>query len=417
MSIISRIELYHVAVPLPAPFYPSWIPGLPQNENRFTLIRVTTDDGVEGCSAGPAMGRERAGLGEILGPYLIGEDPTDIGLVQQRVREMGYLGWRNAWVEPAFWDIKGKLAGKPVYELLGGSACPVPLYASTGELKSPEARIEELQARYEEGFRVAKLRVHDFDEGVDIRHVQAAAEALGDKMRLGVDANQGWRVTVIGDAPLWDLARAKRFADACAEANLAWIEEPLPMDAYDDQCALTAYSRVPIAGGELHSAGLPELKMMIERRCYDIFQPDAVFTGGIAQSWEVAQLCRRHGLIYSPHTWTNGIGFAVNLQLFVASGFAADKALEYPLSPPGWTIEGRDGLLEQPFYHDHGVITPPAAPGLGISINPTALRKYGKRFFVMDRLRLAWHSLRTRGIAASREIDRVKKARKTRARA
>ncbi len=58
-------------------------------------------------------------------------------------------------------------------------------------------------------------------------------------MKIGVDANQGWRVTVVADAPLWDLARARRFADACADAGVAWLEEPLPMDAYDDLAALT----------------------------------------------------------------------------------------------------------------------------------------------------------------------------------
>ncbi len=296
MSTIARIELFHVAVPLPARFYPSWIPGFPQTENRFTLIKVVTDDGVEGFSAGPAMGKERAGLGELLGPYLIGEEATDIDLIQQRLREVSYLGWRNSWVEPAFWDIRGKLAGKPVYELLGGKPCRVKLYASTGEVKEPEDRIREAEARYEEGFRAIKLRAHDFDEAVDIRHVVETAKAVGNKMKIGVDANQGWRVTIVGDAPLWDTARARRFADVCADAGIGWLEEPLPMDAYDDLAELTAHSRIPIAGGELHTSGLSELKMMIERRCYSVFQPDAIFTGGIAQTYEVAKLCRKHGL-------------------------------------------------------------------------------------------------------------------------
>ena len=53
------------------------------------------------------MGRERAGLGELLGPYLIGEEATDIALIQQRLREVSYLGWRNYWVEPAFRDAHG----------------------------------------------------------------------------------------------------------------------------------------------------------------------------------------------------------------------------------------------------------------------------------------------------------------------
>jgi len=415
MSVVSRIELYHVAIPLPAKFYPSWIPGYPQTENRFTLIKVITDDGVEGYSAGPAMGRERAGLGELLGPYLLGEEATDIELIQQRLREVSYLGWRNYWIEPVFWDIKGKIAGKPVCELLGGKPCKVTLYASTGEVKTPEQRIEEAEARYAEGFRSIKLRVHDFDEAVDIRQVVETAKAIGHKMKIGVDANQGWRVTIIGDAPIWDLERAKRFADVCADAGISWIEEPLPMDAYTDLSELTAYSRVPIAGGELHTSGLAELRMMIQWKCYDIFQPDAIFAGGIAQVFEVAKLCREHGLLYSPHTWTNGIGFAVNLQLMAASGFADQKDLEYPYNPPGWTVEARDGILETPFVQDHGTLMTPSAPGLGITIDPRALRKFGKRFFVMDRKRLIWYSIRNRGIKVSMEIDRVKKEKARRA--
>jgi D-galactarolactone cycloisomerase len=412
MSSISRLELFHVAVPLPAPFYPSWIPGLPQSENRFTLLKVTTADEVVGYSAGPALGRERAGLGDLLGPYLLGEEASDIPGIQQRLREMAYLGWRNAWIEPAFWDIKGKLAGKPVYELLGGTPQRVRLYASTGDVRSAAARVEEAWQRHAEGFRAIKLRVHEFDEAADCHQVAETVRALGAQMKIGVDANQGWRVTAVGAAPLWDLPRARRFADFCAEVGVAWLEEPLPMDDYEALAALTAYSRVPIAGGELHTSGLPELKMMIERRCYDIFQPDAMFTGGIAQTMEVIRLCREHGLQYTPHTWTNGIGFAVNLQLMLASGFAGEKELEYPLSPPGWTIEGRDALLEEPFYHEQGSLPPPTRPGLGFTIDERALRRYGQRYFVMDRKRLVAFSLRTRGLKLSREIERSRQARR-----
>lgn len=414
MSKVKRIELYHVALPLPATFYPSWVPGFPQRENKFDLIRVITADGVEGYSAGPAMAGERKGLGELLGPYLIGEDATDIELIQQRLREMAYLGWRNWWIEPAFWDIKGKLANKPVYELLGGAPCTVDVYASTGEVKEPKARIKEAEARYAEGFRSIKLRVHDFDEAVDIRQVEEVAKAVGENMAIGVDANQAWRVSAIADAPLWDLPRAKRFVDACADAGVAWVEEPLPMDAYDNLAALREYSRVPVSGGELHTQGLAELKMMIERRCYDIFQPDAIFTGGIAQTLEAIKLCRQHGLGYTPHTWTNGIGFAVNLQLMAASGFAGGKALEYPINPPGWTPEARDAMLTQPFLHSEGKLSTPTTPGLGFELDWKAINKHGKRTFLMDRKRLIWFSLRTRGLKTSLEIDRARKKKRKR---
>lgn len=409
---VARVELYHFSSPLPATFRPSWIPGFPQNENRATLVRVMTEDGIEGWSAGPAIGRERAGLGNLLGPYLIGEDALDIDLVQQRLREMSYLGWRNWWIEPAFWDIKGKRDSKPVHELLApGSAVPsVRLYASTGEVKTPEQRVEEALQRFEEGFRSIKIRVHE-DEARDRAQVEATAEAVGDRMSIGVDANQAWRVTAVSDAPLWDLERAKRFADVCADAGVSWLEEPLPMDEYDALSALTEYSKVPIAGGELHTSAYPELAMMIERKCYAIFQPDAMFTGGIAQTWKLIQLCRERGLGYTPHTWTNGVGFAVNLQLMVASGFAETKELEYPLDPPGWVPQARDEMLTQPFMHEKGTLSVPAGPGLGIDIDKRALRKHGRRFFSMDRKRLIFFALRDRGIKASKEMDAAKRAR------
>ncbi|MGW6262381.1 mandelate racemase/muconate lactonizing enzyme family protein [Streptomyces sp. NPDC055085] len=409
MSVVSRVELYHVAYPLGSAFYPSWIPGYPQTENRFDLIRVLTDDGLEGWSAGPAMGRERRGLGELLAQYMIGLDATDIGVVQQRLREMSYLGLRNFWIEPAFWDIKAKKANMPLYRLLGAEGGRIRLYASTGEVRSPQARIEEAGARYEEGFQAIKLRVHDFDESVDIAQVETVVAAMGDSMKVAVDANQAWRVTTVSDAPLWDLARAKRFADACADLGVAWIEEPLQMDAYDDLTELTKYSKVPIAGGELHTGGLPELRMMIERGCYRYFQPDAMFTGGIAQTLEIIQLCQAAGLSYTPHTWTNGIGFAVNLQLMAVGGDRAEGLLEYPINPPSWTVPARDAILTTPWTHERGELELPTTPGLGFDIDRRALRRYGTRFFSAGRFSVAVKAVREKGLRTALEINRARR--------
>lgn len=410
-GIIARVELYHFSAPLPATFRPSWLPGFPQNDNRCTLIRIVTEDGAEGWSAGHAVSREREGLGQILGPYFLGEDATDIAAMQQRLREMSYTGWSNWWIEPAFWDIKGKLAGAPVCRLLGGKPRRVSLYASSGEVRDASARIKEAEARLAEGFKTIKLRVHE-DEERDLAHLRDTARALDGKMRIAVDANQAWRVSAIADAPQWDLERAKRFSDACADVDVAWLEEPLPMDSYDDLAALTAYSKVPVAGGELHTSGYAELAMMVKRRCYSIFQPDAMFTGGIDQTFRIAQLCRAEGLTYTPHTWTNGVGFAVNLQLFAAAGFADVKEFEYPLDPPGWVPEARDAMLEEPFVHERGELDVPDKPGLGFTISRRALKKHAKRFFVMDKRRLVFFALRDRGLRAAREIDAARAARR-----
>ena len=145
---------------------------------------------------------------------------------------------------------------------------------------------------------------------------------------------------MIADAPRWDLQRATAFCQAAGDAGMAWVEEPLPMDAYAELATLRGLSPVPISGGELNNQGLPEFDVMLEKGCFDIYQPDAVFTGGIAATWEIIRRIGAAGAQYSPHTWTNGIGFAINLQLFGAYPGRDQKRLEYPLDPPGWVPEG-----------------------------------------------------------------------------
>ena len=117
MSLIDKIELYHVRIPLKKTFYPSWIPGYPSTDNRFDLICVTTKSGIKGYSAGPAISNERRGLGELIAPYLMDVDVFNMDLILQRLREISYLGVRANWIEPAFWDILGKIQYKTVYEL------------------------------------------------------------------------------------------------------------------------------------------------------------------------------------------------------------------------------------------------------------------------------------------------------------
>lgn len=75
--------------------------GYPQTHNRFTLIKLVTDDGIEGYSAGAALGKEREGLGDQLAGYILRTDPTDIHRIQSLLKQAGYLGWRNFWIEPA----------------------------------------------------------------------------------------------------------------------------------------------------------------------------------------------------------------------------------------------------------------------------------------------------------------------------
>ncbi len=115
---IERSELRPVSVPLPCPFWPSWIPGYPQTRGEQTFARLYMDDGLVGETAGPAFTTERRGLGDLLGGFLLGMDPADLDGFRQRLREASYLGWRDWWLDAAMWDLKGKQAGMPVDKLL-----------------------------------------------------------------------------------------------------------------------------------------------------------------------------------------------------------------------------------------------------------------------------------------------------------
>ena len=405
---IDRIELFHVAIPLPRPFYPSWIPGYPQTENRFTLLRVTTDDGVEGLAAGVAFEREREGLGGLLGPYLIGLDPTDIETGRQRIREAGFLGWRNYWLEAAFWDVLGKADGKPVWALLGGTeGGRVPVYASTGEIHPPERRAEEVLRLRKMGFKTVKIRVHSFDPAEDVAQVKAVRDAVGDSMEIGVDANQGWRVALVDAAPLWTLERASDFAGACADLKVGWLEEPLDMHAYDELAELRRRSSVPIAGGEMNG-GWHEFKVMLEKGSLDVYQPDATMGGGISDAKRVLDACRRKGLSFAPHTWTNGLGFLINLHVFAAG--PRDHPLEYPYEPPGWVPEARDGIMREPIVvDDDGTVAVPETPGLGIEIDEKKLARYGEKFFENTSRGIAVKTIREKGLFTALRLARKRK--------
>lgn len=405
---IDRIELFHVAIPLPKPFYPAWIPGYPQTMNRFTLIRLTTDDGVQGLAAGVAFEQEREGLGGLVGPYLIGLDPTDMVAVRQRLREVSYLGWRNFWIEAACWDIKGKVEGQPVWALLGAKqGGRVPVYASTGEVHPPEQRADEVLRLAEMGFRTVKLRVHSFDPAEDVAQVAIVRRAVGNRLDLAVDANQGWRVALIDDAPLWTLERASDFAQACAALGVRWIEEPLDMHAYDDLAELCRRSPVPIAGGELNG-GWHEFKVMLEKSSYDVYQPDATMGGGILDARRVLEVCTERGLGFTPHTWTNGLGMLINLHVYAAG--PRDYPIEYPLESPGWTVEARDGLLAEPIQIDaDGTVAVPDAPGLGIVLDDQKLARYGRQYFEITSRGLAVKTIRDKGLFAALRLARKRK--------
>ncbi len=408
MSKVERIELYHCDVPLREPFYPSWIPGYPQTHCRYTLLRLFTDDGLEGISAGNAFSREREGLGDLLGGFLVGVQVEDLDRVRKRIREASYLGWRNWWIEAAFWDLLGKKRGKPVYKLLQRQEETVTkarIYASSGTVRDFAERapyLDDIRAR---GIEAVKIRVKDPEQRRDLDILRACREELGDAFVIGVDANQGWPVSLFDPNPTWTLEYATEFGKGCDDLGIAWIEEPLDMHDWDGMAALREAVKTPIAGGELHG-GWHELRPLFEHRCLDKVQPDATFSS-LTVARQVMQACRDHDVHYSPHTWTNGIGLLINLHAFAA--WEHRDYLEFPYEPPGWTPERRDGVIPPIEPNPDGTVDVPQEPGLGVHLDRWKLRRWGKRFHVTTPLRVAVKTIREKGLKTALELKDKKR--------
>jgi len=213
-------------------------------------------------------------------------------------------------------------------------------------------------------------------------------------------------VTIVDKIPAWDLARAKKFADACHRNGIEWLEEPLDSRDYAGNAALKKYSKVKISGAELNY-GWDEIKIMLEKDCFHIYQPDATFAGGIAQVKQVIDACREKKRLYTPHTWTNGIGFYVNWNMVLADR-GNKLPLEYPFEPPSWIPEFRDGIIDPIIPDKNAYLAPFRTPGLGFAVNKKLLRKYGTRFFKLTETGLKIKVIREKGLKTALELKKRK---------
>ena len=223
-----------------------------------------------------------------------------------------------------------------------------------------------------------------------------------------MDANQGWLASIVDRIPAWDLKRATDYAKACADNKIEWLEEPLDWHDYDGLAALKKISPVKISGAELNH-GWDEIKIMFEKDCFHVYQPDATFAGGIAQVRQVIDACHQHNREYSPHTWTNGIGFYINWNL-VLSDKGNAHPLEYPLEEPSWVPEFREGIIAPIIPDKNAMLAPFTRPGLGFEIDKKLLKKYAKRFYHQTATGLALKVIREKGLKAALEIKKKKEA-------
>jgi len=307
-------KLQVVEVPLPHPFPSTWNPGNPETKLFVTIAEIITDDGIHGYGAACDSSQLLAGIWDThIRPLVIGKEITQVEAINTGLVNASLYAYRPWCVEVAVWDALGKYANLPIYKMLGGVQDKVLAYASTGSLKSVEERVEDAERYIAEGFKMMKLRAHHDDPFEDVRIIAEIKKRVGDKLKIAVDANQGWFFTGKRSVAKWDLKKALNVCRAFEEIGIEWIEEPLYGYDFEGLAELRKRTTLHVAGGELN-AQVHEYRDLIKHNCFDIYQMDVVLSGGFVQNRKVAAMAEAENKIYTPHTWTHGMGMAAALR-------------------------------------------------------------------------------------------------------
>lgn len=352
------------------------------------LVEVSTDEGVTGwgeCFGPGNIALANKGIVEqVIDPMLEGHDALARDAAWHKVynltRDHGQKGMSMqalSGVDIALWDIAGKVANLPVYELIGGKhRDSVPCYGYGMMLR--RERVQELAARFrdeaanikEMGFAATKMKI-GLGPREDVALATAVREGLGEDFLFMADANHAYTTP-----------DAFYVGRALGELDAYWFEEPIAPEDHAGYRELRAGLDVNISGGEAEF-GRWGWKTLLESRGLDIAQPEVCGLGGISEYLRVLALCHAHFTPVVNHVWGSAISVATNLQLLAAM----------PPMPGGlhpWepmlefdTTENRfrDDLLEDPLniqaqVKATGRVAIPTGPGLGVTPDRAFIEHY-----------------------------------------
>ena len=303
-----------------------------------------------------------------LSPFLVGRDPTQIdelwdvmySLTRWYGRKGAAISALGA-VDIALWDIRGKIEGAPVYELLGGTSAEVPAYASGLLWQDEMSTLErEAERHLEDGFGLMKMRLGR-DRDYDREAVTVLTERLRGRAQLAVDGTHRYTEQ-----------DAAEFGDFMQDHGVAWFEEPFPPEDVDAYARLRAKVTVPVSAGE-NEFGVQGFSELFRVGAVDIAQPDASRAGGITECMRIGRLAAQHDVQVVTHTWSDAVALVANAH--VVAALANGRAVEVDRTGCPFMDEL---LTEQPAFHG-GKLLLSDRPGLGIEIDPKALERMAMR--------------------------------------
>ena len=343
------------------------------------FVRITTEDGSIGWGQVSTYHSDITCqvLHRQVAPWVLNQDTTDLDDLLDRVTERehkfpgSYLRRAMAGFDTAIWDFRGRQAGKPVAELLGGTPGPIRAYASSMKRDitpaDEAARMKRLRDAH--GFDAFKVRAgaevgRDRDEwpGRTEEIIATMRREMGESADLLIDANS-----------CYSPSRAIEVGRMLEQHGFGHYEEPCPYWELEQTKEVTDTLDIDVSGGE-QDCDLPTWKRMIDMRAVDIVQPDILYLGGIARTMRVARMAAAANLPVTPHCANLSLVTLFTMHLLRAIPNAG-KYLEF-------SIEGEDyypwqeGLfIFDPYRIEDGQATVTDAPGWGVEVAPEWLER------------------------------------------
>ena len=351
-------------------------------DSLFVVVR--TDGGVTGYGeASPMNVRATASLiNEALKPRVIGRNALDRERLWDEMffptYKLGVMGVQPeaiAGVDIAMWDIFGKVTGLSLSELFGGRRRDrVRMYASIGGAadSTPAEMARRAAQAVEQGHSMVKIRMDwgtrrtDADPAHDWAVLSEVRKAIGDKIELGFDANNGFSVSTA-------IRLGRRFQD---ELGIMHYEEPVAQYDYAGIAQVVAALDVPVAAGE-HEYTRWQFRDLITEARVDIVQPDVTKCAGISEALRIAALASTYNRLLVPHQTQPALGTAANLH-FTACFAREERAQEYDLPASSGEKDKRailNRVIHPPLEQQGGYLAVPTGPGLGLEVDEAPLKR------------------------------------------
>jgi L-alanine-DL-glutamate epimerase-like enolase superfamily enzyme len=377
---ILRVQSFLLSSPLPEPLHLPFYGGERIIMKRDAmLIRIEANNGLVGFAPGPGSERAQNAIKTLIRPFLEGRTLADTDALRIQFADAMAHGDPQLLkvycaVEVALFDLLGKAYGVPVSEIVGGRVRDrIRLYGSAGMYMSPEQYAEEADIVAGLGFPAYKMRPGIGPEQ-DLKAVKLVREALGQGLGLMVDAHTWWRM---GDRS-YSPTQVRELAQAMAELEITWLEEPLPPEDHDAYRRLREEEIVPVASGEHESSEKGFLDLIL-LNSVDYVQMDVVCQGGFTMARRIFAEIEKEGLRFAFHSWGTALEVIAAAHLGICWPEQVVEWLEYPVYEEGvlYPFPLATEILKAPLTIERGgELAVPRDPGLGVEIDMTVVDRY-----------------------------------------